>query len=142
MKNRTWETNNPDRVRAIKRKYANSEHGKKKKLEYQRVWRKTKNGVISTMYQNMRKRVSGKDLTKIHLYKGMVIIPRGDFKVWVLSQDSFHSLFDLWVESGHKLAYIPSIDRIDSSIGYIVDNMRILTHSENSRLGAISRHSK
>ena len=36
--------------------------------------------------------------------------------------------------------YSRSVDRVDSSKGYELSNMEWVTHSENSRRGAVNRH--
>lgn len=54
-------------------------------------------------------------------------------------EESFDKLYDDWVSSGFDKKLSPSIDRVDTSKGYTLDNMRWLTHSENSSIGAKSR---
>jgi len=118
----------------------------------QRAWRKA-NGNISTKryektpkgflmrtYRNMESRVRGIQKKKFHLYVGKELLSREDFYAWSLNQFRFWDLFNEWVENGYDRKLTPSIDRIDSSRGYTLDNMRWLTHSENSRLGAINRN--
>ena len=53
-------------------------------------------------------------------------------------EESFDKLYDDWVSSGFDKKLSPSIDRVDTSKGYTLDNMRWLTHSENSSIGARS----
>jgi hypothetical protein len=51
-------------------------------------------------------------------------------------------MFEIYKSSEFNRKLAPTVDRIDSSKGYSLDNMRWLTHSENSRLGSISGKNK
>ena len=113
-------------------------------LECQRQYRKktgnaatkkyerTKKGKLMRTYRNMQSRVLGILKKKAHLYEGLSILPRRDFYDWAMSSSDFHKLFDEWVASGYKCGSSPSVDRIDISKGYTLDNMQWLSHSENS----------
>lgn len=72
---------------------------------------------------------------KKHLYDGMEILKKEVFYRWALENPEFNKLYDEYKKSGFKMKLAPSIDREDSSVGYVISNMRFLTHSENSRLG-------
>lgn len=111
------------------------ENGNAATLKYER----TKKGKIMRIYRNMLSRVTGVQKQKFHLYQGKEILPKNEFYDWAISSNDFHSLFDAWVESGYERRLAPSVDRIDSSRGYEVGNMEWVTHSENSRRGAISQ---
>lgn len=131
---------------------------KEDKLAAQRVWQreyriknnnlctkryeKTKKGKLVRSYRNMQSRVCGIVKTKVHLYGGLDLLDRETFYAWSLSDPSFNTLFDAWEKSGYNKKLSPSIDRIETSIGYVLGNIRWITHSENSRLGAISRFNK
>jgi len=104
-------------------------------------YEKTKGGKLMRTYRNMYTRVSGILKTKAHLYEGLDILDKEDFYKWSLSDYAFNILFDDWVSSGYDKKLSPSIDRIDTNYGYVLDNMRWLTHSENSRLGAENKGS-
>ena len=85
-------------------------------------------------YDSMQNRVAGhKDIR----YLGLEIISRVSFYEWAQNRVDFNMLFLLWKEGGHKLKLKPTVDRIDSSRGYMIENMRWLTFSENSRLGGM-----
>lgn len=45
--------------------------------------------------------------------------------------NGFDDLFNLWVDSGHKNALKPSVDRIDDFKGYSFENIRLGTWQEN-----------
>lgn len=102
-------------------------------------YEKTKNGKLMRTYRNMQSRVKGIVKGKIHLYGDLDILPRDEFYEWSLSNEDFNSLYDDWVNSGYDKKLSPSIDRVDVEKGYVPDNMRWLTHSENSRNGAKNR---
>ena len=124
------------------------------KLEWQRQQRakngnkwtkkyeKTKKGFLVRMYRNMKSRTAGIQKKKAHLYEGLTLLDKELFYDWALSSDEFHQMFKDWEDSGYDRRLTPTVDRIDSSIGYELHNMQWLTHSENSRKGCESRYGK
>lgn len=90
----------------------------------------------------MKSRVSGIQKQKSHLYLGKSLLQKEAFYAWALLDLNFNTLFDVWEANNYSRLLTPSIDRIDSNKGYDIDNIRWLTHSENSRLGASSRYAK
>lgn len=114
--------------REYRRKNNNSETKK---------YERTKKGKLMRTYRNMESRVKG--LAKPNLYLGLELLPRGDFYEWALGDDGFNRLYETWVRNDYDRKLSPSIDRIDTSIGYVDGNIRWVTHSENSRLGGMHR---
>ncbi len=121
------------------------------KLEWQREYRKnnansvtkkyerTKKGKLMRCYRNMQSRIEGVQWRKSHLYCGKELLPREEFYEWAIASEAFHLLYDQWEASGFDRKLAPSVDRIDSSIGYVIENMEWVTHSENSRRGSLSQ---
>lgn len=105
-----------------------------------RRYEKTKRGFLVRAYRNMLSRVTGVQKKKAHLYEGLTILPKQEFYEWALTNIVFNELFACWVVLGYDRRSTPSVDRIDSTRGYEKGNIRWLTHVENSRLGAQSRH--
>lgn len=105
-------------------------------------YERTKKGKLMRNYRNMESRINGIQWRKAHLYEGKELLSREEFYDWAMNQDSFHRLFDEWVMSGYDRKLSPSVDRVDSSKGYTIDNMEWVTHSENSRRGTLSRYGK
>jgi hypothetical protein len=99
---------------------------------YTRRYEKTKKGFLMRLYRNMQSRVTGIQHKKAHLYKGLSLLDRDTFYEWALNHPDFTQMFDDWVASGHDRKLTPTVDRIDSSNGYVLNNMRWLTHSVNS----------
>lgn len=127
---------------------------KEERLAYQRERRKqngnadtkkyekTKQGFLMRLYRNMSSRVLGIQKQKQHLYLNKSLLSREDFYSWANSSENFHYMFKVWEDSGYDRKLCPTVDRKDSSKGYEEDNMRWLTHSENSALGALARYGK
>lgn len=125
-----------------------------RKNAYQREWRilnnnsstkkyeKTKKGFLMRLYRNMQSRIDGVQKAKHHLYVGKFLIDRNSFYDWAINNDTFHVLFDAYEKSGYDRKLAPSVDRIKSELGYELDNMEFITHSENSRRGCVSRWCK
>jgi ribosomal protein L35 len=120
-------------------------------LERQRLYRqktnnastkryeRTKSGKLMRIYRNMQSRVNGVQKGKHHLYAGKDLLGKEDFYKWAEDSPEFHDLYDKWVESDFDRKLAPTVDRIDPSRGYSLDNMQWLTHSENSRRGGMWR---
>jgi hypothetical protein len=105
-------------------------------------YEKTKNGFLVRCYRNMMSRILGIQKDKSHLYKGKELLSKEDFYIWAKSSKIFDVLFKNWEDSGYNRKLTPSVDRKDSSIGYVQNNMEWVTHSENSRRGAKSKVNK
>lgn len=105
-------------------------------------YEKTKNGFLVRTYRNMKSRVEGVQKLKAHLYLGKELLPKLDFYNFSLNDSNFNKLFSEWESSNYSRKLTPSIDREISTEGYNITNIRWITHSENSRLGALSRFNK
>jgi hypothetical protein len=101
-------------------------------------YEKTVPGFLMRAYRNMVSRASGIQKLKAHLYRNCTVLPRADFYAWAAASNEFKRLFSAWQDSDYDQRLTPSVDRRDSDGGYMLDNMRWITHSENSRLGATS----
>lgn len=104
-------------------------------------YEKTKKGFLMRLYRNIESRCSGIQKQKYHLYEGKGLnISRDKFYDVYLTDGQLNKLFAKWENSGHDRKLTPSLDRIDSGKGYLFDNLEWVTHSENSRRGAIARN--
>lgn len=54
-----------------------------------------------------------------------------DFRCWVFGNPSFYPLWDAYVRSGFSRWLAPSIDRLDTFLGYSPSNIRLVTWREN-----------
>jgi hypothetical protein len=90
----------------------------------------------------MKSRIDGVQAAKFHLYEGKALLPKDEFYHWANSDNKFHELYDSYLKSGYSRKIAPSVDRIDSSKGYAIDNMEWVTMSENSRRGSLNRKIK
>lgn len=106
--------------------------------KWTKKYEKTKKGFLMRVYRNMLSRTKG--LVKPQIYKGLEILSKEEFYEWTLTNTNFNDLFSTWEQESYNKKLTPSINRIDSSRGYSLDNIEWITHSENSRLGAESRH--
>lgn len=104
-----------------------------------KVYEKTSKGFLVRTYRNMLSRVSGVTKHKNHLYLGLEILDKHDFYMWSLLNVNFQELYKNWKENGYIRTLTPSIDRIDSSIGYLKGNIRWVTFTENCKQGALSK---
>ncbi len=96
------------------------------------IYEKTFKGFLVRLYRNMKSRIDGVQKAKFYLYEGKEILSKDDFYNWALNNLDYKILFDNYKESGFDRKLAPSVDRVDSNIGYVLSNMRFITHSQNS----------
>lgn len=104
------------------------------------IYEKTIKGFLMRCYRNMKSRISGVQKAKHHLYKDKELLEKTVFYEWSLSNTNFLRLFDEWSLNNYERTLTPSVDRLDSSKGYLISNMEWVTHSENSRRGVLSKN--
>ena len=97
-----------------------------------KLYEKTIKGFLMRKYRNMESRIKGIQKKKFHLYKGRCLLPRDAFYEWSFSSNSFKELFKNWEDSNYSQKLTPSVDRVDSSLGYELSNMEWVTNSINS----------
>lgn len=90
-------------------------------------------GFLMRAYRNMQSRVTGIQKREAHLYRGLPLLPRPVFYAWSWGDAEFWRLWKTWQAEGRSQRLTPSVDRVDATRGYTLDNMRWVTHSENSR---------
>jgi hypothetical protein len=80
----------------------------------------------------MLSRVLGVQKKEASYYQGLSILPKNIFYMWAVGDAEFQRLWPIWQASGLDRKLTPSIDRLDVTRGYVLDNMQWLTHSANS----------
>jgi len=87
-------------------------------------WYRTKTGIISTIYSAQKRK--SKD-------RGMELpsYTKQELSDWLYSKDTFHQLFNEYVNSGYSSKLRPSIDRIDDNKPYIFSNIQLVTWGIN-----------
>lgn len=102
-------------------------------------YEKTQDGFLMRVYRNMKSRITGIQKAKFHLYEGKYLLTKQEFYDWAKSSDTFYTLFKTYESSNFDRKLAPSVDRINSEIGYTKENIEWVTHSENSRRGSVSQ---
>lgn len=97
-------------------------------------------GLVHRRYRDMKARTIGNRECYAR-WKGLELLPKEDFIRWsVYSVDSeYPVLWTNWTNSFYHTLLAPSIDRIDSSLGYILGNMQWLTRSEHMKRSVEAR---
>lgn len=112
---------------------------------YMKSYNRTLRGFIKTKWAKMVQRVRGHNGHE-HIYAGLEIADKQDFYKWAFSDKKIAGMFGRYRRSGWKYSLCPSVDRIDSSRGYVIGNMRFITMKENRDMGryasALSRKSR
>ncbi len=93
-------------------------------LEASYIYKKTKRGLISVLYQSQK----GSSKKRNHTPPTYTSKELTDL---MLNDKLFHELYDKWVEANYSKDTKPSIDRKDDSLGYTLNNIQIMTWREN-----------
>lgn len=120
------------------RKERRKAYNKRQNYTSYKRYEKTIPGFLMRCYRNMQSRITGVQSKKWHLYRGLSLLDRQIFYAWARDDWQFYRLWIDWERSGYDRRLTPSVNRIDASRGYELGNIEWITHSENSRLGAIS----
>jgi hypothetical protein len=96
-------------------------------------YEKTPNGFLVRLYRNMKSRINGVQWAKFHLYAGKELLDKEEFYTWAKNSSKFWELFKEYEDSNYDRKLAPSVDRVNSKLGYNINNMEWVTHSENSR---------
>lgn len=115
-------------------------NNRSKRNEIVKRYKRTLKGMILDRFKEMRCRVEGKRPKGKHRYEGLPICEKEDFLNWSLSSLELLNLYNQWVKSDYKRSLSPSVDRINSSDGYLLNNIRWITQSENSSLGGKNKN--
>lgn len=127
-------------INAIDRLAWQREHRRQNQNNDIKKYEKTPKGFLMRLYRNMKSRVDGVQKLKFHLYDGKELFNKEEFYSWALDQPEFLKLFNDYSASNYNRKLAPSVDRVDSSLGYTFDNVEWVTMSENSRRGVLSKH--
>ena len=93
--------------------------------------RKDPKQFLASKWRLMRDRVLNKNGDH-GCYDGLDVLDRSDFIEWAMSDDAFESMYTDYAASNFDKKLVPTIDRIDTSIGYVIGNMRFVSYSKNS----------
>jgi len=67
--------------------------------------------------------------------RGTVYYTRLELIAFCEKSKNFQRLFATWLTSGCQLSIRPTIDRVDPLKNYSLDNIQVLTYSENNKKG-------
>jgi hypothetical protein len=102
----------------------------------------TINGFLVRLYTNMQQRVTGKKTKRPDLYLGLPILPRDVFYTWAKNHPDFLALYKRWFSNNFDRKLTPTINRMNSSKGYILGNIEWITNSQNCGLSTEVRKMK
>jgi hypothetical protein len=104
-----------------------------------KLWKHDYERFLSRRYTILKARCKGTVGPKEfrHLWKGKDYLDKDRFMLWAKSIE-FFEMYRKYLESGKNRNLIPTVDRIDSSKGYVLGNMQWATLSENCKRARMS----
>lgn len=87
-------------------------------------YRRTKIGLIKGIFSNQI-------WSSKYRWHNLPNYTKQELQEWILNQYNFNLLYNNWVKSWYKKDLIPSIDRLDDSIWYSIDNIQLITWISN-----------
>lgn len=123
LKAQKWNDNNPDKVKEMQRKTSNLRRQSGKSLDYQRERRATKHGYIDRFLERARSVNKDTDLDREYLYSLM--------ECDRCNVSSVPFRYNPTGTTSWENPYSPSIDRINSDIGYYKGNIQIVLTTIN-----------
>lgn len=90
---------------------------------------------LQNKYSQIKTRCTNPNQECSKYYKGLTFCTKTEFMNRFINDKVFLRLYKAWQESNFQMNLCPSIDRIDSTKGYTIDNIRFLEHGENCKRG-------
>lgn len=97
-----------------------------RRYNFIRIWGKR--------YNHMKERHDGRSTHYSHC-QGKGLLSRNEFFAWCMDFENLQTFLTIyfdWAAADFPLGLSPSIDRIDSDLGYIYGNLQWLTFDQNS----------
>jgi hypothetical protein len=94
--------------------------------ERNRLYRRTLSGHLHKIYNNQKR-------SSIQRGHSQPTYTFDELKEWFISQPNWEDLWLKWENSNYTTQLAPSIDRLDESKGYSLDNIRLVTWYENCK---------
>jgi hypothetical protein len=88
---------------------------------------------LRTCWGEIKRRSTQKVPNRTYTCYGQEFCTKTEFVDKFLNDPNFLTLYKNWQENNFKRGYAPSIDRIDSSKGYELNNLQFLSNIENTR---------
>jgi hypothetical protein len=92
--------------------------------EQVREYRRTVPGLITLIYANQK-------MTSKKAGRPPPSYTKEQFRQWITQQPNFDRLFQDWQNSGFEKDLSPSVDRLDNTVGYTLDNIQLITWRQN-----------
>jgi hypothetical protein len=125
---------------SLKRYYANKERYYAVHKTYRRTiaeLRKTDIKYLAmALYQYMKTRVGGHGK---EIFKGLEICSTEEFYNFAINNENLKRLMIQWRANGYSSRYAPTVDRIDSARGYLINNIQFLSKLDNTIKSHIQR---
>jgi hypothetical protein len=133
-----WYLNNRKRILEERKVYYKNNF-KKISLSRQKS-RRTYLGYADSLYRSIQTRLKYPRMKGNRDYKGRkLLMSKEEFLNFITNNKGYKLRYKKWVKSGFLFRNSPCVDRIDNLGHYTLDNIQILTISENSKKAVIDK---
>lgn len=114
----------------------------KQRFCYGHVNKVTIDKFLSRAYSWMNSRTRGKNTRRPDLYLGLPILPKDVFINWAKNHPEFLKLYKRWFSNNFDRRLTPTVNRMNPSKGYTLDNIEWMTNSQNCGLSSVVQSMK
>lgn len=86
---------------------------------------------LKRVWNNIKIRCTNKYHSTAKYYYGKKYCDRDEFINYFKNNKTFLKLFKRWAKFDYEYKEIPSINRKNNDLGYLLENLEFITHSEN-----------
>jgi hypothetical protein len=88
---------------------------------------------LRTCWLEIKRRCTKKVPNRDYVAYGKDFCTKEEFVERFLTDEKFLRLYKIWQENNYERGIAPSIDRIDETKGYTLDNLQFLSNSDNAK---------
>lgn len=109
-----------------------SKYNYEQKREYDKAYKRKFSVVVRNLFLWAKYRTSGKYPGKYKTYKNVKLkCTVEEFTKYAEKSNQLKKVYEKWVENNYSRKFTPTIDRIDITKDYSIDNIQFLSNSDN-----------
>lgn len=103
----------------LKQKQKNKTFANKIAAKRNKDYIKTEEGLAASLSNQIKASVRRRKMDPVEW-------STASFRQWLLESDNFQNMFNTWISTSYLTSFKPTIQRIDTTKGYSLDNMKVV----------------